>query len=85
MQYDIRIDHLDDAFEVRRRVFIEEQGFENEFDENDDLATHVTLYNDDDELVGCARTYPEYPDSPVWILEKLQCFQNFVDKVVRLS
>lgn len=47
-----------DAFEVRRAVFIEEQGYENEYDGIDDAAgcIHVTAYVDG-ELAGCARTF----------------------------
>lgn len=77
MQYDIRINHMDDAFEVRRRVFVEEQGFENEFDEIDDIATHITMYNSDGELVGCARTFPESPDAPNWVLGRVSVLPEF--------
>lgn len=35
-----------DAAAIRRKVFVEEQGFEDEFDENDDSALHLTLYLD---------------------------------------
>lgn len=50
----------DDAFAVRRAVFMEEQGYENEFDAIDDDASciHVVLYADGD-LAGCARVFPE--------------------------
>ena len=33
-----------DAKIVRQRVFVEEQGFENEFDEIDDFAYHLVVY-----------------------------------------
>ena len=59
---DIRIEtgDFEDAAKVRRAVFMEEQGYENEFDDIDtDVACiHVTLYVDD-ELAGCARVFPE--------------------------
>lgn len=50
----------DDAFVVRRAVFIEEQGYDSEFEELDDdpACIHVTLYVDG-ELVGCARVFPQ--------------------------
>ena len=41
---------------VRVAVFMEEQGFEEEFDAIDSIAVHVTLYVDE-ELAGCARMY----------------------------
>ena len=51
-----------DAFEVRRIVFMEEQGYENEFEAIDDdpRCIHVTEYAQG-ELVGCARVFPEDP------------------------
>lgn len=59
MDIEIRIGCREDAFEVRRRVFMEEQGYENEFDAIDDDARclHVTAYADG-RLVGCARIFP---------------------------
>lgn len=49
----------DDAFEVRRAVFMDEQGYENEFEAIDDdpACIHVTGYIDG-ALVGCARVFP---------------------------
>lgn len=41
---------------VRQTVFVEEQGFQEEFDEIDAIATHITLY-DHQQLVGCARVF----------------------------
>ena len=66
-----RIGERADAFEVRRRVFMDEQGYVNEFDgiDDDPRCLHVTLYVDD-ELAGCARVFPEplerelVPDAP---------------------
>ena len=56
--------NFEDARLVRERVFVEEQGFENEFDETDadPLTIHLTLYADG-RLAGCARTFPD-PDDP---------------------
>ena len=50
----------DDAFAVRRAVFMDEQGYENEFEPLDDdpACIHLTAYLDD-ALVGCARVFPE--------------------------
>lgn len=58
--------NFEDARLVRERVFVEEQGFENEFDETDaDPSTiHLTLYADG-RLAGCARTFPDPDDSNV--------------------
>ncbi|TCR83789.1 hypothetical protein [Rhizobium sp. BK376] len=71
MSPQIKTSARDDAFAVRRAVFIDEQGYENEFDGIDDnpSCVHATLYVDD-ELVGCSRVFPELleravaPESP---------------------
>lgn len=49
-----------DAQTVRTLVFMDEQGFQDEFDDIDELPTtvHITLYSDD-ALVGCARIFPD--------------------------
>lgn len=49
-----------DAQIVRTRVFMEEQGFQDEFDQLDQNpdTIHVTLYIHDT-LVGCSRTFPD--------------------------
>lgn len=63
---DLRFGHgnFEDARIVRTRVFMEEQGFQDEFDTVDDdpRTIHVTLYVDG-ALVGCARVFPD-PDHP---------------------
>lgn len=61
----------DDAFAVRRAVFMDEQGYENEFDEVDEspACVHLVLYVGG-EPAGCARVFPEElertmsPDAP---------------------
>lgn len=55
----IAIGRREDAFLVRRAVFMDEQGYTNEFDALDDdpACIHLTLALDG-ELAGCARTYP---------------------------
>lgn len=60
MARDVKLGIKDDAFEVRRRVFMEEQGYENEFDAIDDdtRCLHLTAYVDG-MLAGCARVFPE--------------------------
>jgi len=67
----IKTNVRDDAFSVRRAVFMDEQGYESEFDVIDDnpSCVHVTLYIDG-ELAGCSRLFPESleralsPESP---------------------
>lgn len=71
MAIEIRTGIREDAFEVRKRVFMDEQGYENEFDaiDEDPRCLHVTVYMDG-ELAGCSRVFPEplermlAPDAP---------------------
>lgn len=48
------------AREVRTRVFVEEQGFQDEFDVIDESpdTIHVTLYVDG-KIAGCSRVFPD--------------------------
>uniref|UniRef100_UPI0025E233C8 GNAT family N-acetyltransferase n=1 Tax=uncultured Ruminococcus sp. TaxID=165186 RepID=UPI0025E233C8 len=41
---------------IRETVFIEEQKFKIEFDDTDDIATHIVMYIDNNP-VGCCRLY----------------------------
>ena len=54
-------DSYADAQAVRRAVFMDEQGFQNEFDEVDERPStiHVTAYDQAGALVGCARVFPD--------------------------
>lgn len=56
-----RNDAYEDAQAVRRAVFMDEQGFQNEFDEVDQRpdTVHVTAYDETGALVGCARVFPD--------------------------
>ena len=46
-----------DAMMVRQEVFVEEQGFHDEFDDIDEIADHYLLYVDG-EIAGCCRVFP---------------------------
>lgn len=63
-------DAKEDAFAIRRRVFMEEQGYEDEFDEVDDACIHIALYRDG-QAVGCARTFPEQEGSTRWAIGRV--------------
>ena len=43
---------------IRTEVFMKEQGFNNEFDEIDNSAVHLTVYADG-EPAGCGRVFEE--------------------------
>ncbi len=49
--------HLtEDAARIRTSVFIEEQGFVNEFDEQDDVSYHIVAYDGDVPVAVCRFT-----------------------------
>ncbi len=54
-------DHFEDAYSIREKVFIEEQGFQNEEDERDQTCIHLVLY-DQDKPIACGRMYSEKDD-----------------------
>ncbi len=43
----------EDAARIRREVFMDEQGFEVEFDDLDAVSTHIVLYEDDVPVAVC--------------------------------
>ena len=44
-------------FEIRHKVFVEEQGFQNEFDETDKFSKHLVLYDAEIPIATC-RFFP---------------------------
>ncbi|GAF66274.1 GNAT family N-acetyltransferase [Alkalihalobacillus trypoxylicola] len=48
---------LQDAFFIRKKVFVEEQkvSIEEEIDQFEDAATHFVAYSDENEVIGAAR------------------------------
>ena len=60
-----------EAETIRREVFMEEQGFVNEFDDIDDIAIHLVAF-EDGIPAACCRIFPENEDaSAVYILGRL--------------
>lgn len=49
----------DSAKEIRQKVFVKEQGFQNEFDETDDIAAHIVLFDENDLPVATCRLFPD--------------------------
>lgn len=65
------VNHLNDEIKaIRTAVFMEEQGFENEFDDTDNIATHVLIYVDD-KPVGTGRLYDSEIDKNVGIIGRV--------------
>lgn len=42
-----------DAKKIREEVFVSEQGFQNEFDEIDNYATHLVFYEENTPVAAC--------------------------------
>lgn len=63
------MNHETDWHMIRQCVFVEEQGFENEFDDIDKIAHQVVLYVDQN-AVGCGRVYADETGS-LWHLGRL--------------
>lgn len=55
---------------IRTRVFVEEQGFQNEFDETDDVSFHLVAYNDAQQPMATCRVY-EGAETNAYILGRL--------------
>lgn len=51
-----------DARTIRQEVFVDEQGFQNEFDDIDSIAHHLLLYADG-QPAGCCRLFPSERDN----------------------
>ena len=43
----------DESRFIRETVFLDEQGFEKEYDENDDIAKHVVIYENGEAIATC--------------------------------
>ena len=42
-----------EAHEIRNEVFINEQGFENEYDSIDETAVHIVMFDEDEPVATC--------------------------------
>ena len=47
------------AMEIRKTVFVDEQGFQNEFDDIDFIAVHFVLFDDLDMPIATCRVFKE--------------------------
>lgn len=56
MELKFKLNQKEDCYKIREKVFMEEQGFEVEFDDIDNFCTFITLY-DGDQCIGCARFF----------------------------
>ncbi|MEG0275935.1 MAG: GNAT family N-acetyltransferase [Coprobacillus sp.] len=56
MKYQFYNELNQDARKIREAVFVEEQGFKNEFDDIDNHCLHLVIY-ENNQAIGCARMY----------------------------
>lgn len=75
MHYKVYHDVSADVRTIREEVFIEEQGFENEFDCIDKTAQHIVLYMDTIPVATC-RVFAGTEDG-VYILGRLAVRRHF--------
>ncbi len=59
---------------VRTQVFIEEQGFEQEYDEIDKTAQHIQVF-DGDRVIGAGRLFPE--EDGVWHIGRIAVLPEY--------
>lgn len=84
MELTFKTGEFEDAARVRRAVFMDEQGFQDEFGAEDKAPEmiHVTAYDEAGELVGCARVFPSELEPNIedvpgrWVFGRLAVFPN---------
>ena len=77
MENEIKIyDHLtEEATDVRREVFINEQGFPYDYDENDEVSSHFVMFEDGKAVAAC-RVF-ESENNGEYILGRLAVLKNY--------
>ena len=65
-----------DGAQIRRKVFMEEQGFKNEFDDIDEKAVHTVVYADEKP----AATARLFEDEKGWHIGRVACLKEFRGK-----
>lgn len=71
-----KADNKEDWTLVRTNVFLEEQGFTTEFEDIDDTAFHITIY-ENGKLAGCARMFGDDKDDKVAIFGRIAVLKEF--------
>ena len=66
------------AKEVRQKVFINEQGFQNEFDDIDNTAVHIVLFDNNIPIATCRIFYDTAMNS--YILGRLAVIKEYRSK-----
>lgn len=66
----------DDVRYIREKVFVEEQGFQNEFDEYDKQAIHLVIYYDS-KAVATGRVFKKSPLNKVYIIGRVAVLSEY--------
>ncbi|MBI0064601.1 GNAT family N-acetyltransferase [Bifidobacterium polysaccharolyticum] len=74
MRYEVSEAIPEDAKAIRKAVFVEEQGFHNEFDQTDDVSLHIVAYDGDDPA-GVCRIFPDRGNT--WTLGRLAVLKPY--------
>ncbi len=64
-----------DAMKIRQEVFVEEQGFLDEFDDIDGIAMHIVAYDGDEPAGTCRVFYNE--DKSSYVLGRLAVVKRY--------
>lgn len=72
------IEAATEAVLIRKAVFMEEQGFENEFDSVDTYAFHAVLFTDENIPAACGRLYSN--DGKCFIIGRIAVLKPFRGK-----
>ncbi len=65
----------DDAKIIRKQVFMEEQGFKNEFDDIDNISFHIVMYDENRPVATC-RVYEDIVKNE-YILGRLSVVKEY--------
>lgn len=68
--------HEQDWHDIREQVFMKEQGFSQEFDDTDNVACHVVLYQND-KAIGCGRTFGSDEGAKEWTIGRVAILQAY--------
>ncbi len=60
----------DEAFQIRREVFVEEQGFRDEFDEDDKRAVHLVVF-EEGRPIGTCRFFKKSEDGAGYLIGRI--------------
>ena len=67
------------AFEIRNKVFVDEQGFTTEIDDKDDIAVHLVLFDENGTPIATCRIFREN-DRDVYVLGRFAVIKEYRGK-----